>query len=450
MSTLLPSNASGYEKSLSLSMDPLGKLGSGADAIARFKSVPGDGLLPFLIWEYGLGEVQEYLVDPRRVIREGLLWQRLRGTPAALHMAFSWIGQQISIEEDKGDYWATYQLGLPQIASEEDVRRVLHLARLSQPARCRLWRIYTTTYDRRPIVLSEGPVLGDGWLSFYSGVPVSGGPGDENVLVSFGARNSFQAGRYLPDDVCGSFGSTIRFGFLVPYLDRFVVGRSALSQPYPRNHGFAMSSLFSILWADRETIKRGWRGYWDARSWLEYTGYDRKLSRWRIRHRSFSRSQLVPGWGERLSETNARLGGSFATVIDNPPRLSDFRLSLHDPERREIRVHEFIITSGALATGPVNPKTPQRAGAARFSFAFPEEQAERAPSSAHSVLAVSLTWEPGVPQCGSHQVNAAQSLPLGPSVAVPSAIRTFAAPRWSGPWASPGRAWDTSEETAVQ
>jgi hypothetical protein len=162
------------------------------------------------------------------------------------------------------DFLARYPefTALPQIATEEEVRRVLHLAKLSQPARCRLWRIYTDVFDRRPIVVSEGPVLGDGWLSFYSGVPVNGSFEDdtEGVLVSFGVRNAMQVERYSCDDIEGSFGNTINLGFQAPYLDRFIVGRSALSHPYPRSHPFVMGSLFSILWADRATAGRSWRG----------------------------------------------------------------------------------------------------------------------------------------------------------------------------------------------
>ncbi|MDR1947301.1 MAG: phage tail protein [Desulfovibrio sp.] len=113
--SILPSNASLNEIATVDSTDILTKLGASADLIARFKSVPGDPLLPFLIWEYGLGEIQQYLIDPRRVIAEGIQWQRLRGTPAAMHMAFGWIGQTLTIEEEQGAHWVTYQLGLPQI-----------------------------------------------------------------------------------------------------------------------------------------------------------------------------------------------------------------------------------------------------------------------------------------------------------------------------------------------
>ena len=208
-------------------------------------------------------------------------------------------------ERPPGAYWATYQLGLPQIADMDDVRRIVTICTEMAPARCRLWRLYTDAYDRRPIVLSEGPALGDGWLSFHSGVPVEGPDGD--IVVSFGTKRSFQAEAYLPSLHAASFGTECVSGHTAPYLDRFIVGRSRLSEPLPRNHPFVMGALFSILWADRQTLGRSWRGEWDARSWLDYTGFDRKLPRWRMGRRSLSRAQLVPT-ESMLADTNSRLG----------------------------------------------------------------------------------------------------------------------------------------------
>lgn len=451
--SILPSNASPYEIAAAESTDILTRLGADADVIARFKSVPNDPVLPFLIWEYGLGEIQQYLIDPRAVIREGVKWQRLRGTPAALRMAFSWIGQEVEIEEDSGAHWATYQLGLQQIADTEDVRRNLHLARLSQPARCRLWRIYTDVFDRRPIIVSEGPALGDGWLSFYSGTPVDGSLEDDTdgVLVSFGARHAVQSEPYMTADIIGSFGGSINFGFLAPYLDRFTVGRSQLSQHYPRNHGFAVSSLFSILWADRATAGRSWRGFWDGRDWREYTGFDRKLPRWNMRRREQSRAQLVPGWGEALSESNARLGATFAVVIDNPGQLGNFVLSEHDPERRLLRLHEMYPAGRGMQAPGVEPKTPQAAGAACLSELYELADPERGQSAAelHAAfpMATRQSSEPQNAVCLNLPVLSAA---LNPETSHPLGVRSYQAPQWSGTWASSERSWVTVQEINAQ
>lgn len=74
---LLPSNATRLERSLSSASDPSGRLWNVIDAISLFKSVPQDGILAFLIWEYGLGEIQPFISDPRKLIEEGVAWQRL-------------------------------------------------------------------------------------------------------------------------------------------------------------------------------------------------------------------------------------------------------------------------------------------------------------------------------------------------------------------------------------
>ena len=451
--SMLPSNASPYEIAAAASTDTLTKLGANADLIARFKSVPNDPVLPFLIWEYGLGEIQQYLIDPRAVIREGVKWQRLRGTPAALRMAFSWIGQEVEIEEDSGAHWATYQLGLPQIATEEEVRRILHLARLSQPARCRLWRIYTEVFDRRPIIVSEGPALGDGWLSFYSGTPVDGSLEDDTdgILVSFGARHTVQSELYAAADIVGSFGSSINFGFLAPYLDRFTVGRSQLSQHYPRNHGFAVSSLFSILWADSATAGRNWRCLWDGRDWREYTGFDRKLPRWNMRRREQSRSQLVPGWGEILSDSNARLGATFAVVINNPGRLGNFVLSEHDPERHLLRLHEMFLAGSGMQTPIVDPKVPQTAGAACLSKLYELADPERGQSATelHAAFRTSAR-KSEAPQNAVSLNLPVLSVALEPKTAHPLGVRSYQAPQWSGTWTNTGGSWVTVQEINAQ
>ena len=54
---LLPANATRLEQALSLATDSLSRLALPTDAIRQFKTDPSDPLLPWLIWEYGLGEL---------------------------------------------------------------------------------------------------------------------------------------------------------------------------------------------------------------------------------------------------------------------------------------------------------------------------------------------------------------------------------------------------------
>lgn len=388
------------------------------------------------------------------MVRDSIPWHRIKGTPASLKAALALFGHtSIIIEEDgTGDYWATYQLGLPQIATPEEVRRIVTICNEMAPVRCRLWRVYTEVFDRRPIVVGNGPVLGDGWLTFYSGTPVPGPDGSEDdVLVSFGVRNAFQSEPYSPGDVCGSFGATTWYGFQAPCLDRFIVGRSRLSDVYPRTHGFAMGSLFSILWADRATTGRRWRGYWDARRWLDYTGFDRKLPPWRMEQRAFSRAQLVPGGGVAMSDCNARLGATFAMTIDNPPRLGDCTLSGHDSQRRELRLHEMFIDGAAAITPPVNPGIPSTAGGSRLSVTSAVPDPTRCPQARHDEATLRMkARDAPAPREATHSLSPLLSHALNPAPEPPASVTSYRAPLWLGAWTEPGRTWRTEKRLSVQ
>lgn len=121
---LLPPNCTVFEQALSLANDVLPRLGSAADTIRRFKVAPSDALLPWLLWEYGLDDFAHVVPDLRQRLHEGLVLQRLRGTPAGLYRALSLLGLgEVTLVE-----------GLPAIA--HDARRVRNRQwRYGQPGR---------------------------------------------------------------------------------------------------------------------------------------------------------------------------------------------------------------------------------------------------------------------------------------------------------------------------
>ncbi len=420
---------------------------------------PETALLELLAWQFHVDfrETATTREQLAAMVRNAIPWHRIKGTPASIKTALALFGyRDIRIEEDgTGRWWATYQLGLPQIADTATVRHIVRICNEMAPARCRLWRIYTDVFDRRPIILSQGPALGSGWLTFYSGAPVPvdpDNPDSEDVLVSFGVRHASQAAPYSPGDVCGSFGATIWYGFLASYLDRFVVGRSRLSALYPRNHGFALGSLFSILWAERATTGRRWRGEWDARRWLDYTGFDRQLPPWRMERRAISRAQLVPGWGELVSDHNARLGATFAAVIDNPPRLGAFALSGHDTQRRVLRLHEMFIHASGWQTPAVSPAPrPPLAGAARLSVTCPVPNPARSSQARQDTAALRMdARQAPAPRDAAHALAALLAQALDPALAPPAGVAAYRAPQWLGAWAEPGRTWRTETLLSVQ
>ncbi len=363
----------------------LAELGGGLKALSEAE-------LELLAWQLHVDfrEAASTREQLAAMVRSAIPWHRIKGTPASIKQALALFGYSgIRIEEDgTGDHWATWQLGLPEIADEATVRHIVSICNEMQPARCRLWRIYTDVFDRRPIVPDVGPVLDDGWLDFYSGASVEtgGGTGEsDSVLVSFGATRRFLSEAY--GDIAGSFGTTIRRAFLIPYLDRFVLDRSRLDEVYPRNHGFASACLYSLLWADRATTGRRWRGEWDARRWRDYTGFDRKLPRWSMRARAWSRNQLALDDGERLDDGNARLDAVFAVLVDNPPRLDAFALDGHDPMRREPRLHEMFVDMRGMTCLPLRPGTPCSACAEQLGLRAASRNTARVRSAGRGELA---------------------------------------------------------------
>lgn len=191
MDDLLPANRTGLEAALSESLGP--RLVDRPLGIRGLKLDPAEPLLPWLIWEYGLGELRPWLADPRRAIAEGVLWQRLRGTPAALATALGWIGVAGAVEEEgPGSGYALFQLGLDAAPDTDAVQAIVQLATLSAPARARLARLYNSEWDRRRFEASHsdwGDLLGD-----WSGVPAW----DQGPRLSFGRRHAAASRLDLP------------------------------------------------------------------------------------------------------------------------------------------------------------------------------------------------------------------------------------------------------------
>lgn len=165
-------------------MRPGADVQAAIDLIRTAKENPPDDWLYWLIWEYGLEVLLPYLADPRVVLDKGLQWQRIRGTPDSLSMAFEWLGLgDTTIEEEVtgGAHWFEYMLDPGRLLSREELRNVVGLAKLSAPLRSRLARIYHGLDLRRAIwdetAWSDGSLWSD-----YSGVYDP----DTGVIISFG------------------------------------------------------------------------------------------------------------------------------------------------------------------------------------------------------------------------------------------------------------------------
>ena len=237
---LLPPNATALECSLSLSTDLLTRLGGETEPLKGFKTDPSDSLLPWLIWEYGLGELLPYLPDPRRAIAEGIRWQRLRGTPAALTTALSWIGATATVEQETpGIHFAEFQFDPGRVLDDDgSIANLIAIARLSAPARSRLSRIYHG-HDLRRVVLDESR-LGEALLSDHSGVFWR----DGQTKLSFGrgfAQHALASGQQIAPN-----REAVRFA-VARLIDRYLLDFSALGDPgHTPNEEILHSHLFTL------------------------------------------------------------------------------------------------------------------------------------------------------------------------------------------------------------
>ncbi|MDU7589781.1 MAG: phage tail protein, partial [Acidovorax sp.] len=225
---------------LSLATDALSRLALPTDAIRQFKTDPSDPLLPWLIWEYGLGELLPYLPEPRQAIAEGILWQRLRGTPAALSTALAWIGMRAEVEQEPpGVHFAEFQLDPGEVLdNDQAIANLIAIARLSAPARSRLSRIYHG-WDLRRLVLDESR-LGEALLSDHSGVFWR----DGQTKLSFGRVR--QLANPPPDFVLAPAREAVRFA-MARLMDRYLLSFSALGDPgHTPNEEILHSHLFTL------------------------------------------------------------------------------------------------------------------------------------------------------------------------------------------------------------
>jgi P2-related tail formation protein len=190
-SHLLPRNATPVERAVSETIDRLPELSVGADDIRGFKYNPSDLVVPHLLVEYGLGEIEDFLDDQRDLLREGVVWQRLRGTPAALHRALLWNDSDGTLEENPITRfkWWWFQVHLPdERHSSAFVSAMIALANASKPLRSEFARV-TAGFDVRGFTLNEKRMNGGGMLNSWSGVRRAEG----EPVLSFRVRHRTQA-----------------------------------------------------------------------------------------------------------------------------------------------------------------------------------------------------------------------------------------------------------------
>lgn len=237
---LLPPNATQLERDFSRACSSLERIGRPVPTIRTAKRVEIlDSVVPWLIYEYGLGEILPYIGNnQRRALAEGLLWQRIRGTPEAVRIALGWIGVEGLIDESEGGSarWAEYQLGLSAATSgDEIIDNIVGGTRISSPVRSRLQRIYAV-YDFRRFVLDDSLLSDGGILSDHSGVR----PRPDWPQISYG---QIVTSLVLENATVASTHTDV-IGVLAEMSDRFILSRSKLDEEWHTiNHPALLTTL---------------------------------------------------------------------------------------------------------------------------------------------------------------------------------------------------------------
>jgi len=322
-STLLPPSASDFERALEAATALDDRL-PGFAPLRRAKLGAAPPLVPWLLWEYGLGEVMPYLEDPQRAIREGVLWQRIRGTPAGLRVAFGWRGLDSVRVEEKGPgvHFAEFMVDPGLVPDPRAVLDLIGLARLASPARSRLARIFHG-YDVRRFRLDASGMDGGGLLSDHSGVA-----GPESVQLSFGRRTPGNAA--LGDAGVGAATAPTRAGHTA-YVTGFRLDRSAMDG--------ARARLWPMLQHSRHVTGANASGV------PEPTGL-RPVRR-------FTKAQVVLSDGPRLGTINA-CTQPFRLVQEGPRLILSGGARLSGTPRRLVRVpipERFVRASRADGPG---------------------------------------------------------------------------------------------------
>ena len=174
---LLPEQSGLLAKALAEATDYTPQVDENIQTMRGWKHVSTPpSLLPFLVYEYGLGELSPYVPNLFDLIEQGIRWQRVRGTPDALDKGLGFVGYAGTLEEmpTRWRRWNLFMLELDRLrdAEDPDLERIDGIANLSVPLRSYFWRGFKD-YDVRALELGRKK-LGAVLLGSFSGVRIEG------------------------------------------------------------------------------------------------------------------------------------------------------------------------------------------------------------------------------------------------------------------------------------
>lgn len=189
-SVLLPTNASPWEMAMADAMPVSDAAVAAIGEMRRIKYVsPRPSMLPYLVWEYGLGELTPYVPNLYQLLDQGVRWQRLRGTVSAVAVGLAWIGYTAEVEDAWSGrrWWNSFQLRLPSlpVADFPDLDRIEGITRLSVPKRSQLRRgVYAYDVDAAQ---GDHRRFDNSLLDHESGIAVT----QAGTIWSFGRTHEF-------------------------------------------------------------------------------------------------------------------------------------------------------------------------------------------------------------------------------------------------------------------
>ncbi|GAA4666982.1 phage tail protein [Bartonella pachyuromydis] len=183
LSSLLPPNSSLFERCFAeaMALDPHVKTALEEIPRAKFITRP-PSWLPFLIDEYGLQELTPYVPNLYDLLDQGLEWQRIRGSVAAVDMGLQWLGLSVHFTPawPERAWWNSFQLEFNHLPERGNLEAIEAIVDLSKSLRSD-FRRGVTGYDVEAMEANMSR-LDDSMLDFESGVRLTAG----ETLFSFG------------------------------------------------------------------------------------------------------------------------------------------------------------------------------------------------------------------------------------------------------------------------
>ncbi|GAA5111462.1 phage tail protein [Bartonella jaculi] len=189
LSSLLPPNSSLFERCLAEAMafDPHVKKALEEIPRAKFITRP-PSWLPFLRDEYGLQELSPYFPNLYDLIDQGLAWQNIRGSIAAIELGLEWLGITARFQPawTGRAWWNSFQLYFDHLPERTQLEAIEVITDLSKCLRSD-FRRGVMGYD---VGAMEGNMsrLDDSMLEYESGVRLTAG----GTLFSFGRTTEIE------------------------------------------------------------------------------------------------------------------------------------------------------------------------------------------------------------------------------------------------------------------